>query len=258
MIAGKRDVGFVELFNSNMRTYSDDGEVFNGAYGYRWREYFGYDQLSTAAELLKRNPNTRQVVVAMWDAYEDLGSKSVDLPCNVMVLFRIVNGELNMTTFNRSNDLIWGLLGANAVHLTVLHEYMGAMVGIPLGPWYHCSNNLHVYEKHWHLLLDQVEKDSFNWEYQPYPTRIPIDNPDDFYEDCLDLCDGKVDYFVTPFFDGVVAPVVQSWQAWKAGNREEAVRLAQCIEADDWRIAVTEWYGRRMANEQTQQSIGSA
>ena len=60
MLAGRRDVAFLEQFNSKIGQYSDDGKVFNAAYGYRWRDHFGYDQLTEIIKLLKEEPHTRQ------------------------------------------------------------------------------------------------------------------------------------------------------------------------------------------------------
>src|SRR5690606_9539658 len=45
MLAGRRDVAWINQFNSNIANYSDDGVVFHGAYGHRWRHYFGKDQI---------------------------------------------------------------------------------------------------------------------------------------------------------------------------------------------------------------------
>ncbi|MFA7162018.1 MAG: hypothetical protein WC083_05555, partial [Candidatus Methanomethylophilaceae archaeon] len=46
MLRGARDVRTVAWANSRMREFSDDGNVFHGAYGYRWRNHFGFDQLA--------------------------------------------------------------------------------------------------------------------------------------------------------------------------------------------------------------------
>jgi hypothetical protein len=35
-----------------------------------------------------------------------------------------------MTVTNRSNDLCWGMLGANYVHFTILQEYLAARLGV--------------------------------------------------------------------------------------------------------------------------------
>jgi len=85
MLAGRKDVEGVAKFNSNMRTYSDDGVSFNAAYGHRWRNHFGYDQISVVCDMLKNNPQDRRAVISMWDANQDLGSKSLDIPCNISI-----------------------------------------------------------------------------------------------------------------------------------------------------------------------------
>ena len=41
MLAGRQDVSYVTNFNKRMSEFSDDGVIFHGAYGYRWRNYFG-------------------------------------------------------------------------------------------------------------------------------------------------------------------------------------------------------------------------
>jgi len=58
---------------------------------------------------------------------------------------------LNMTVFNRSNDMVYGALGANVVHFSVLQEYMAACIGVEVGTYYQVSSNMHVYldEKKW-------------------------------------------------------------------------------------------------------------
>ena len=67
----------------------------------------------------------------MWDAKQDLShrNESKDLPCNTHVYFSIREGFLDMTVCNRSNDLIWGCCGANAVHMSFLQEYVATMWG---------------------------------------------------------------------------------------------------------------------------------
>ena len=52
-----------------------------------------------------------------------------------------------MSIVNRSNDMIWGAYGANAVHMSMLLEYMAAMTGFQVGIYYQISNNLHAYKK---------------------------------------------------------------------------------------------------------------
>ena len=77
MIAGRKDVRFVKQFNKNMENFSDNKVDFNAAYGWRWRQHFGHDQLLDVIELLRKDPDTRQAVVQMWDSH-DLYKKTLD------------------------------------------------------------------------------------------------------------------------------------------------------------------------------------
>lgn len=81
----------------------------------------------------------------------------------------------------------------------------------------------------------------------PYPGFMPlVVNWEVFSEECRDLCGGKDDDFEEPFMNGVVAPMVQSWECRRGGDMEQAIYLARCIEAPDWRRACVEWLNRRV------------
>src|SRR5690606_9555427 len=68
MLAGRNDVAPLAYYNKRMPEFSDDGKTFHGAYGYRWRTHFGWDQLRAIVEELRTNSNSRRVVLQMWDA----------------------------------------------------------------------------------------------------------------------------------------------------------------------------------------------
>lgn len=146
MLAGRRDVAPLARYAKQMLEYSDDGKTLHGAYGYRWRHYFNHDQLKLIAEALQKNPDDRRQVLQMWSAELDLGRTGKDVPCNVMATFQInTEGTLDLTVFCRSNDIIWGAYGANAVHFSFLLEYMALWVGVPVGRLYQVSVNWHAY-----------------------------------------------------------------------------------------------------------------
>lgn len=251
MLAGRNDTAFVQQFNSNIASYSDDGTSFNAAYGFRWANHFGYDQLAKAVEMLKANPQDRRVVISMWDGHQDLGSASKDIPCNTQIMLRIrmqaFTPVLDMTTVNRSNDMVWGLCGANFVHLTMLMEWLSAALEVGMGKWSHMSNNAHIYERHWKLAAAMYGNPNPHLAYEPYEryTTVKRGGAELFRKECHDLVDGKEDFFEDEFFDGTVAPMLSAWQAYKAGDKATALYEASCIDAWDWRKATVEWYKRR-------------
>jgi thymidylate synthase len=165
---GERDVEFLEIFNSRMSEFSDDGKVFHAPYGFRLRHYGveshflmnttspennghhaqqmieGEDQILTVLKMLKENPNDRRAVMSIWNTELDLGIKSKDIPCNDLVMLKVRNGKLHTTIANRSNDLHWGLT-TNIFQFSFLTEIMSNILGIELGTQTHNSQSLHIY-----------------------------------------------------------------------------------------------------------------
>lgn len=174
MLAGRNDLETLVWYNKSYANFSDDSKHVNGAYGHRWRHYFGLDQLDIAIQILNRDRSTRRVVIQHWSPRDlELCLKQPgnrDVPCNTQVLFQVreatVNSRdaaetpespgsnettesvpmyLDMSVFNRSNDLIWGTLGANFVHFSFLHEYMALATNLMVGKYHQISANQHVY-----------------------------------------------------------------------------------------------------------------
>jgi thymidylate synthase len=267
MLAGRRDVFWVSQFAANITNYTDDGVNFHGAYGYRWRNHFletnpgdqqygpgVIDQLGTIANLLRNNPDDRRVVLQMWDTQADLGLEGKDFPCNLMATFRInPYGKLDMTVFNRSNDMIWGAYGANAVHFSVLQEVMAAWIGVPIGHYWQVSTNFHGYhatlEKHKELLRLSAGFDDYTLGYVE-PSPIVNTAIDIWFQDLQMFMDeGPVMGFQDPFFKKTASPMWNAWFAWKDKDNpnrvEKAIGLAKTIQASDWRKACVEWLERR-------------
>lgn len=248
MLAGRNDTAFVEQYSKNIGRYSDDGLTFNGAYGFRWRHHFDYDQLHVAAHRLKTFPNDRRTVVAMWDGVHDLmlDNNVKDVPCNTHIYFSVRGGTLHMTVCNRSNDLIWGACGANAVHMSYLMEYMAARVGARMGHYVQFTNNLHAYEDVLvkHRLLGP--------DYEPYlqfrfPSMPLVMQPDRFDEEVAEFCDGRRTGFKEWFLELTAVPMANAYDLYKQGDVDAALDSANTIGSEDWRKACLEWLQRRKA-----------
>jgi hypothetical protein len=154
MLAGRNDAAFLNLFVRDFgeRFAEPHSNHIHGAYGERWRIAFGYDQLAEVIERLRTNPSDRQCVIQMWDASRwvdgrlDLTGEWKDRPCNTHVYLRVVGNLLDLTVCCRSNDIVWGAYGANAVHFYYLQQYLADALGLAVGTLYQFSNNYHAYE----------------------------------------------------------------------------------------------------------------
>lgn len=161
ILAGRADVEWLTHYNRNMAQFSDDGEFFNAPYGERLRNWnlntmTGFifnpiDQLEDVMKKLQADKYSRQAVAVIYNPLFDnaeYGGK--DTPCNLILTFKIrENAEgqdaLDLTVFNRSNDIHWGTFGANLCQFTTIQETVAAWLGLPVGKYCPASDSLHVY-----------------------------------------------------------------------------------------------------------------
>lgn len=266
MLAGRRDVAFPTRYAKQLATYSDDGKVFHAAYGHRWREHFGRDQLAVIIDRLAKNPEDRRSVLQMWDSEVDLGFEGKDFPCNMITTFQISPlGALNMVVYNRSNDAIWGALGANCVHFSFLQEYIARSIGCPVGIYEQVSSNMHAYDATWHQVaaLTSVEEPV----HDPYALGTAAPFPLMQVErwrwdlDLTNFMNGKADYgFADPFFSQVAVPLRAAHGAFKQLKDEsrfdKAYEILLSCKATDWHRACVEWLGRREKSAQRAKDDG--
>lgn len=270
MIGGRDDAAWLDQFVRDFgeRYAEPDGRI-HGAYGRRWRDHFWrpddettFDQLDECVRLLTENPLDRQAVIQMWNAEADLGVPGLrDRPCNTQVYLRRrmdhdrdgdPRGEvLDLTVTCRSNDIVYGAYGANAVHFSVLQEYLAARIGVGVGVMYQFSNNWHGYTD----VLDRVSPAEYHQGWDPYqriggPVPLPMftvpDAIDDDVERFLsDTWDSDNAIYANSWFITTALPMRRAHSRWRGGDREGAARYLQSVAAEDWRIAALDWLDRR-------------
>ncbi len=297
MLAGRNDVAPLKYYCSNIDFCSDDGKTFNGAYGRRWRKAANWhknydecfsteallnwntvDQLKEIISLLRETSETSRAVLAMWNVEDDLMKvkTSKDVCCNLDVVFSIRDDEydsggivspeikyLDITVFNRSNDLIWGALGANYVHFSMLQEYVAAHLGIEVGHYHQCTSNLHTYDynfKPQEFLAEYdntVSVDNYNWYSKPNRVLLPlVKEPERFDKELVSVvkkftgCDsdyvGSQATFTEPFLQDVAQPMFTAFKCYKQKSTYSAMECASEIKSDDWRTAAENWLKRRI------------
>jgi hypothetical protein len=244
MMSGTNRVEFPEFYNSRFREYAEEDGHLHAAYGHRWRNFFGLDQIENAVRMLKTNPENRRVVLGMWHPGEDMGAYKNDLPCNTHIYFRVVRGHLEMTVCNRSNDIIWGMLGANAVHMTLLHQLISEATGIPMGTYRVFSINAHMYEAlpNFQDLLD------VRYPVDPYKSGEAIPSTllgdgqslQEFLHCCQVFVEG--DGIITgDWFSTVAVPMDCAYKARKNGDIANSRVHIAAVEDSAWRLACQSW-----------------
>jgi hypothetical protein len=282
ILSGSNDVAFVEYFAKGMRAYSDDGKCAWGGYGHRMRGFFGYDQIELVVDELKKNPTSRRCVLSLWNAWPMAGdydqnrsmnrdlpnlrdhdlrvavNGGLDVPCNCMAVVAIRHGKLDLTVTNRSNDLLYGMLGANSVQFSVLLEYLAMRIGASIGRYFQFTANCHAYLDVFPRTKLQAIADECAelLDGAPLPLTGPAIEPG-FDEDLANFMqwvrahipsgfsESRQPAFKTAFFATVAAPMFTSWCCHKTAQHAQAQAWAEKVAAPDWRKACTEWLLRR-------------
>lgn len=123
---------------------SSDKQGFIYTYGNRLREHFdGIDQIDEAIKRLKNFKESRRAISITWDPTVD--TKNDEVPCMMLVDFKLRDGKLNTTGLWRSHD-IYGAWFPNAVGLTNLASYVAGEIGADVGTLTIHSISAHIYE----------------------------------------------------------------------------------------------------------------
>lgn len=263
ILAGRKDVAFLSRFNKRMADYSDNGVNFHAPYGYRLRKHFGFDQIERAIEMLTDNPDTRRVVLQIWDPAFDFGKSSKDLPCNDFIMLKARGGMLHMTVCCRSNDVIWGAYGANVVQFSMLLEYIATRAGLGVGEYRQLSDSFHVYTENPFWQYFTVKGDDLwpihdlyaDGEAAPYEGMFI----DDFDRDLAkfftawDLHGNPAGplplvTYSTAAFHEVVLPMYRAHSLFKQGQLLGACHTLQHAPPCDWLGAAHLWLTRRILN----------
>lgn len=282
MLAGRDDAKFLDHYVKDFSArFAEADGTMHGAYGYRWRTTFGLDQLDVIVERLKDNPDDRQCVLQMWNCDvvtdSDLTGEWKDRPCNTHIYFRVRSHAglryLDMTVCCRSNDILWGAYGANAVHFAVLLEYMSVRIGVRVGTYYQISNNYHMYVSEIERLHMKVCGEIV--EFSKMLRRLSLETywdrsaNDDTTVDMFNVYSAKIiDQDITntlalvekihrdescdlidmhnwPTHNTAVF-MAQAYRQFRAGRIGEAIGIAGHIPFMDWRMACIPWLQRRI------------
>lgn len=168
---------------------------------------------------------------------------------------------LDMTVTNRSNDLLWGLLGSNYVCFSLLQEYMAARLGVQVGLYHHFTNNLHVYKDRpdWRpeILLDWYDNAPVG-DYHETAMQLQLgqSNPERIDEEINTVVTdyGCPNTLTSPYdldddwLRQVAVPMLEAWQLWKGAQPlGEVVKALDRVACPSWRWVAIQWIDKRVA-----------
>lgn len=168
-------------------------------YGVQWRSWptpegEHIDQVAQVIETLRRNPDSRRIIVSAWNV-GDLDDMAL-APCHAFFQFHVADGKLSCQLYQRSADMFLGV-PFNIASYALLTMMVAQQTGLEPGEFVWTGGDCHIYDNH----VEQVEKQLAREPF-PYPhMRIrERDSIDDYEYDDFEL----VGYQHHP---GIKAPV---------------------------------------------------
>jgi len=165
-----------------------------------------------------------------------------------------------MTVCNRSNDMLWGLFGANAVHFSFLHEHMARALGLMVGVYTHFSDDVHLYTdvvarypdlKEGHLNWYANSSLHANGTLPPNPAADSLEGilsyDNETRLECDRFCDSpsQSGYCESDLIKRIAQPMFDAWSLHKARMYPDALAACERIIAEDWRMACQNWISKR-------------
>lgn len=153
--------------------WADENGDLGPVYGHQWRSWPDYrggtiDQIAQVEEMIKRNPNSRRMLVTAWNPaeVEDMALP----PCHCLFQFYVADGRLSLQLYQRSADTFLGV-PFNIASYALLLQMMAQVTGLQPGDFVHTTGDTHLY-------LNHLEQARLQLSRTPRPLPTMRINPD--------------------------------------------------------------------------------
>lgn len=153
--------------------WADENGDLGPVYGKQWRSFQGangktVDQIQWVVDEIKRNPNSRRLVVSAWNPAE-LDEMALP-PCHCLFQFYVSEGKLSCQLYQRSGDTFLGV-PFNIASYALLTHMIAHVTGLKPGEFVHTLGDAHLYLNHLEQVNEQLQR-------EPYPLPTLKLNPD--------------------------------------------------------------------------------
>ena len=141
----------------------EDGEL-GPIYGKQWRSWpapdgQSIDQISRTVDLIRRNPDSRRIIVNAWNVGE-LEQMSLT-PCHALFQFWVGEGKLSCQLYQRSADVFLGV-PFNIASYALLTHMFAQQCDLQPGEFIWTGGDCHLYLNHLEQADEQLKR-------TPYP-----------------------------------------------------------------------------------------
>jgi thymidylate synthase len=147
--------------------WADERGDLGPVYGYQWRSWPApdgsqIDQMSQVLNELKRNPDSRRLLVSAWNVADIPRMKLA--PCHAFFQFYVAAGRLSCQLYQRSADVFLGV-PFNIASYALLTLMVAQVCDLEPGEFVHTFGDTHLYLNHLDQAREQLERE---------PRRLPV------------------------------------------------------------------------------------
>ncbi len=167
----------IKFLNENKVRIWDDWADEDGnlgpVYGHQWRSWptpdgRTVDQISNLAETIRKNPDSRRMIVSAWNV-ADIDQMALP-PCHCLFQFYVANGKLSCQLYQRSADTFLGV-PFNIASYSLLTMMLAQVCDLEPGEFVHTFGDVHLYSNH-------IEQAQLQLARKPSPLPEMQINPD--------------------------------------------------------------------------------
>ncbi len=143
--------------------WADEHGELGPVYGAQWRAWQAadgrrIDQIARAVELLRRDPDSRRIIVNAWNVGEL--EKMALTPCHALFQFYVANDRLSCQLYQRSADVFLGV-PFNIASYALLTHMIAQQVELALGEFIWTGGDTHLYVNHVEQARTQLAREPF-------------------------------------------------------------------------------------------------
>jgi len=160
-LRGETNIGYLKAHQVSIwDEWADaDGEL-GPVYGKQWRRWAGQDgheidQITWLVDEIKRNPDSRRLVVSAWNVGEL--SRMALMPCHTLFQFYVSDGKLSCQLYQRSGDIFLGV-PFNIASYALLTHLLAQVTQLQVGEFVHTLGDAHVYSNHVEQAREQLSR----------------------------------------------------------------------------------------------------
>jgi thymidylate synthase len=153
--------------------WADEEGELGPVYGHQWRSWpardgKAIDQISWMVNEIKRNPDSRRLIVTAWNP-ADIEKMALP-PCHCLFQFYVGNGRLSCQLYQRSADIFLGV-PFNIASYALLTMMVAQVTNLKPGEFIHTFGDAHLYLNHLDQTREQLSR-------RPYPLPKMTLNPE--------------------------------------------------------------------------------